>query len=175
MQPTHYAYDLLNNLTTVTQGVQTRTFAYNSLSRLTSATNPESGAINYVYDSNGNLTSKTDARGVKTDYIYDAPNRMTNRNYSLVGSTPPNYQATPNVSYTYDDATVAFSKGKLTKVSSSVSETKYNSFDIVGRVLSSSQITDGQTYNSGYVYNLSGAIDRTNIPVRPRCEKYFVQ
>ena len=46
---TSYVYDTLNNLTTVNQGSQTRTFAYNSLSRLTSATNPESGTISYVY------------------------------------------------------------------------------------------------------------------------------
>jgi len=72
-QPTNYSYDTLNNLTTVQQnGVnaqqcggapncsQTRSFTYNSLSRLLSATNPESGTINYSYDLNGNLTNKTD-------------------------------------------------------------------------------------------------------------------
>lgn len=48
------------------QGVQTRNFAYNSLSRLVSAQNPESGTIQYSYDANGNLTQKTDARGVAT-------------------------------------------------------------------------------------------------------------
>lgn len=131
------------------QGVQTRTFTYNSLSRLTSATNSESGTINYVYDDNGNLTSKTDARGVVTDYVYDALNRVTNRNYSLTGSPPPNYQASPNVSYTYDDGTVANSKGKLTKVSSSVSTTEYMAFDILGRVTRSKQTTDGVEYGGG--------------------------
>lgn len=70
-QATSYAYDTLNNLTTVTQGAQTRTFTYSSLSRLLSATNPESGTINYGYDSNGNLTSKTDARSIITTYTYD--------------------------------------------------------------------------------------------------------
>jgi YD repeat-containing protein len=61
-QPTSYAYDALDNLTTVVQGVQTRTFVYSSLKRLTSATNPESGTISYSYDNNGNLTSKVDVR-----------------------------------------------------------------------------------------------------------------
>src|SRR5690606_17306461 len=41
-QYTAYSYDLLNNLTTVNQGVQTRTFSYDNLSRLKSAVNPES-------------------------------------------------------------------------------------------------------------------------------------
>src|SRR4029079_5523784 len=38
---TTYAYDALDNLTTVSQGGQTRTFVYDSLKRLISATNPE--------------------------------------------------------------------------------------------------------------------------------------
>lgn len=72
------------------QGSQQRDFTYSSLSRLLTATNPESGTLSYGYDPNGNLLTKTDARGVKTDYVSDALNRVTNRNYSLTGSTPPN-------------------------------------------------------------------------------------
>src|SRR5690606_4124080 len=75
---TTYDYDILSNLKTVSQGVQTRTFSYSSLSRLPSATNPESGTISYSYDLNGNLTQKDDARGVRTSYVYDALNRVTN-------------------------------------------------------------------------------------------------
>lgn len=60
---TSYSYDGLDSLVTVNQGVQTRTFVYDSLKRLSTATNPESGTISYQYDNNGNLTQKTDARG----------------------------------------------------------------------------------------------------------------
>jgi|GEM_PF-1516109 len=167
-QATNYSYDTLNNLTSVNQGAQTRTFTYNSLSRLTSATNPESGTMNYVYDNNGNLTQKDDARGVRASYVYDALNRVTNRNYSLTGSTPPNYQATPNVSYFYDGANIsggiANSKGKLTKVSSSVSTTEYTAFDILGRVTAHKQTTDGNAYTTGYNYNLSSALIEETYP-----------
>src|SRR5690606_9249601 len=155
-QKTVYAYDLLNNLITVSQGVQTRSFGYAALSRLTSATNPESGTIDYTYDANSNLVTKVDARGVQTSYVYDALNRVTNRNYSLTGSTPPNYQATPNVSYFYD--TLSNANGKLIKVSSSVSTTEYTDFDILGRVTGHKQTTDGQEYETEYAYNLSGAM-----------------
>ena len=163
VQSTNYSYNILNNLTTVSQGVQTRTFSYNSLSRLLSATNPESGLINYQYDANGNLTQKTDARQVVTNYTYDNLNRVLSRSYSAPTGLP-NYQTTPNVAYTYDDVNVPFSKGKLTKVSSTVSETKYTAFDNVGRMLASQQITDGQTYNSSYLYNLSGALLEETYP-----------
>ncbi|MBL0239440.1 MAG: RHS repeat protein [Chloracidobacterium sp.] len=168
-QKTTYAYDTLNNLTTVNQGAQTRTFAYDATSRLTSAANPESGTIGYTYDANGGLATKTDARGVKTTYTYDALNRVTNRAYSLTGSTPSNYQATPDVDYYYDSVTNA--KGKLTKVSSSTSTTEYTSFDILGRVTASKQTTDGVEYGGSgspaamtYTYNLSGALMEETYP-----------
>ncbi|MGD9631121.1 MAG: hypothetical protein AB7V18_17935 [Pyrinomonadaceae bacterium] len=159
---TTYSYDTLNNLTTVNQGAQTRTFTYSSLSRLLSAANPESGTISYEYDPNGNLTRKTDARGVQTDYVYDALNRVTNRNYSTPGGAPANYAATPNVTYFYDNLTNA--KGKLIKVSSSVSTTEYTGFDILGRVTGHKQTTDGQEYTTGYTYNLSGALVEQTYP-----------
>ena len=135
---TSYSYDTLNNLTTVNQGVQKRSFTYNSLSRLLSATNPESGVIQYIYDNNGNLTKKTDARGIETNYTYDALNRVIQRRYA----NEPKGQETPDVTYSYDNLPNA--KGKLTKVSSSVSTTEYTAFDTLGRVLSHEQMTDGQ-------------------------------
>jgi len=159
-QPTYYTYDVLNNLTTVGQGVQTRNFAYNSLSRLVSAQNPESGTIQYSYDANGNLTSKVDARAITTAYTYDALNRVLTRTYT--GETG---YATPSVSYFYDNLPSA--KGRLTKVSSSVSTTEYTAFDIFGRVTAAKQTTAGGDpagYSTGYTYNLSGALIEETYP-----------
>lgn len=98
VQPTSYTYDALNNLTQVSQGAQTRTFNYSSLSRLTSAANPESGTISYGYDNNGNLTSKTDARSVTTTITYDELNRPVGKSYSGI--------STPAVNYYYDNQTL---------------------------------------------------------------------
>src|SRR5258708_7721623 len=51
---TKYGYDPLNNWTSATQNAQgtaqTRSFAYDALSRKTSKTNPESGTKTYIYD-----------------------------------------------------------------------------------------------------------------------------
>jgi YD repeat-containing protein len=141
------AYDSLNNLKTVTQGVQIRTFSYDSASRLKQSVNPESGAISYSYDDSGNVTGKTDARSITASYAYDNLNRVQTRSYS---------DTTPEVSYFYDNLTNA--KGNLIKVSSAISTTEYSSFDSMGSVLSHQQTSDGQSYQTSYSYNLSGAL-----------------
>ncbi len=89
-------------------------------------------------------------------------NRVTNRNYSTPGGTPSNYQATPNVAYTYK--TTAPGLGNLIKVESSVSTTEYTSFDILGRVTGHRQTTDGEEYETDYTYNLSGALIEQTYP-----------
>ena len=123
-----------------------------------SAANPESGLIQYVYDNNGNLTKKTDARSIETNYSYDALNRVIQRTYA----NEPDGQGTPDVTYYYDN--LPNSKGKLTKVSSSVWTAEYTAFDILGRVLSHEQTTDGQSYTTRYAYNLSGALIEETYP-----------
>ncbi|MBK7704487.1 MAG: RHS repeat protein [Acidobacteria bacterium] len=159
---TGYSYDTLNNLATVNQGAQTRSFTYSSLSRLLSAQNPESGTISYAYDPNGNLTSKQDARSITTSYAYDALNRVTQRSYDD--------NATPPVHYTYDDPSVPFSKGKITKVtigavSSPSSVSEHTEFDALGRIKKSKQRTDGTTYpEMEYTYNRLGALIEQKYP-----------
>lgn len=159
-QATSYVYDDLGNLTEIRQGVQTRTFLFSSLSRLRSATNPESGTTVYGYDANGNLTGKTDARAVATGYEYDGLNRLTQRSYAGETGT-----TTPTVTYVYDDNAVANSKGRLTRVSSTSSVYSYTAYDALGRVRGSSQTTDGVTYTMpDYRYDLSGGIVSEQYP-----------
>jgi RHS repeat-associated protein len=92
---TKYTYDAVGNLTGVTQNAQstgsqqTRTYAYDMTSRLTSETNPESGTKTYVYDtdstmcgngaytSNGDLLKTTDAAGNCVMRFYDSLHRLT--------------------------------------------------------------------------------------------------
>jgi YD repeat-containing protein len=169
------------DLVTVTQRkgtagtTQTRTFAYDSLSRLTLAANPESGSTSYQYDSNGNLRVKTDARGVSAHYDYDALNRLKRRWYngsSLVTemihnqpALPSSIGATDEVNYAYDSGCpTCNTKGRLISVSSSASTYSYGSYDAVGRVLSVSQTLGGQPYPMSYEYDLAGHVTKMTYP-----------
>jgi RHS repeat-associated protein len=99
------------------------------------------------------------------------------RSYSLTAATPPNYLASPDVTYFYDGtgmpadvtATPAFSKGKLTAVQSAVSNTIYTEFDAVGHITKHRQVVDPgttveQSYLMEYSYNLAGGLISEKYP-----------
>jgi RHS repeat-associated protein len=167
---TSYSYDALGNLLQVAQGSQTRSFGYDSLSRLTSATNPENGPVKYDYDPNGNLTEKTDARRVRTTITYDALNRAISKVYTGLnqeGTDAAN--ATPQVKYFYDSYSGlpsgaptwsgAPSKGRLVGVTyGSGSEGTYYKYDAAGRVVTNLQRQGTSNYITDYEYNLAGAV-----------------
>ena len=151
---TTYGYDVFGNVTNVIQagnGTETprqRSFKYDSLSRLLSANNPETGVVCYGhgngttagcqadgYDADGNLLYKTDARGVLTSYKYDALNRLTLKTYS---------DGSRNAAYGYDghgdipntpllpQSTNAV--GRLSHVSDDVAAASNLGYDSMGRL-----------------------------------------
>lgn len=136
---TAYTYDLLDNLKTVTQGPQgvqaAREFAYDMVSRLTSAKNPESGATGsatgettYQYDANGNLQSRADARGATVTMAYDDLDRVTSKTYGGPA-------ATPTATWTYDAC--VYGKGRVCTSAASGVVTRTFSYDLLGRVVGS--------------------------------------
>jgi RHS repeat-associated protein len=170
---TNYSYDALDSLTLVNQGVQTRTFVYDSLKRLSSASNPESGTITYQYDNGGNLLVKTDARNVSAHYSYDALGRVTRRWYNSSSSQtatannspalPAQIGASDEATYNYDPA-IANGKGRLASVSSSASSYTYNVYDAMGRPKNGTQSIGSQNYPLSYVYDLAGHVKSTTYP-----------
>jgi YD repeat-containing protein len=201
---TDYGYDTLNNLLTVTQwggpygtsGARSRSFNYDSLSRLLCASNPENstaacpttgtgtyvtGTTGYSYDADSNVKSKTDARGVTTTYSYDALNRLLSKTYSDV--------ATPLSCYQYDSSSIANGIGRIanawtlsasgtTSCSTTAPTTGFMTkrsilaYDPRGRILNEQQFTlatstNGTPYSPVYTYDLAGNLLTSTSGVGP--------
>jgi YD repeat-containing protein len=174
---TDYFYNPLNDLLAVTQwggvngtsGALGRNFAYDGLSRLMLATNPESGQVIYTYDFDSNLITKTDARGITVGYCYDVLNRVTAKLSVAPGhsvcSSPQAGQVL--AIYSYDASSISGAQntiGRLTDEKSYagntlVSERQPYSYDTMGRLLNENQITfvpSTKTYSAAYGYDLAG-------------------
>ena len=79
---TTFAYDPNGNLLSVTDAASRQTtYAYNSMDRLTTRTDPLTHAETYQYDANGNLTQVTDRKSQVTTFTYDGLNRRTVTTY----------------------------------------------------------------------------------------------
>jgi RHS repeat-associated protein len=170
---TLYQYDALGNLGRVDQKGsaptdstkwRTRTFTYDSLSRLLTATNPESGTISYIYDTDGNMLQKTSPAPNQTgtttqtiSYCYDALHRVTGKGYGAQ-SCP---LSSPVVTYTYDTGTNA--KGHLVSLTDQAGTASY-SYDPLGRVISETRVISGIPKSMSYSYNLDGSLASLTYP-----------
>ncbi len=158
-QATTYQYNVQGNMTGVIQGGQSRSFVYDSLSRLTSSTTPEAGTTTYTYDAGGNPLTRTDSRGVVISSQYDELNRMKLRSYTL----PSGVGVTSTDRFVYDGnessaGTIPYAKGRLTKIVNDNATSEIRGFDAAGRVTSARQTIDGINYDTSYTYNLNGSL-----------------
>jgi YD repeat-containing protein len=171
---TTYSSDPLGNLLQVnqpgdgSQASRVRSFTYDSLSRLLTAYNPESGTISYTYDANSNVTTKTDARGIVTNYSptsspIDPLNRVTAVTYS---------DGTPSVTFGYDVGCCGVNPqngvGRLTYTTSGNTELVYV-YDPMGRIKAQadcppSGIARGYCYSISASYDLTGALTSLSYP-----------
>lgn len=175
---TTYMYDPLGNLTEVQQGPGplVRSFTYDSLSRLISAINPESGTTSYTYDANGNiLTRVRPLQGqanplttVTTTYTYDDLNRVTAISYSdgVTPSVSKHYDTTVEMGIGLDNTVGRLSAEYVTNSSGQLVAGKAFSYDPLGRLIGNPQcISSSSSACSGsnpsplsitYTYDLIG-------------------
>lgn len=176
---TAYTYDALNNLLIVKQwggavgssGLRVRSFTYDSLSRLVTAANPETGVVNYAYDGYGNLQSKRDARGVTTSLAYDSLNRVLSKTYLNDPSNSPSscyqYDSAPNgigrLAVAWTQRASASACGVTPPATGIVTRQSILQYDSMGRIQSEEQCTPANCtsathYNPAYTYDLAGNV-----------------
>lgn len=183
---TTYTYDPLNDLTSVTQNggnpanARVRTFGYDTLARLTSAANPESGTSSYTYDANGNVVTRVAPQPnqfvpttqTTTTYGYDA----LNRRLFLTHTNPTG----SNVAYAYDGTAISGCPGvsvptitsptnligRRTAMCTQQSASAF-SYDTMGRLAKearTNQLSTPYTFTTGYQYYLDGSTDTISYP-----------
>jgi YD repeat-containing protein len=179
---TDYTYDPLNNLLSASQHGISRSFNYDSLSRLTYALNPETSAVTYSYLTSGSAPcapdptipcSKADARGVTISYGYDNLSRLRSKTYSYSG----NNSSTPISCYQYDAGSGTNPTGHLTNAwtqpassgscnsspTSFINLKSFVNYDAAGRLLNATQqtcingtCTGPSAYQVSMTYDLLG-------------------
>ncbi len=167
VQSTYYRYDVLDNLTTVTDTLgHVTTITYDLAGRKTAITDPDMGTWSYEYDPNGNLTHQTDARGQHLCFRYDPLNRLSAK--GLGTPTSCNLFAW----YGYDEA--GHGAGAIGQRTSlySFTRTQPNTdpvrtdwyYDERGRVVSQTHQLWGNVYTLHFTYTPSDRVATVTYP-----------
>jgi RHS repeat-associated protein len=164
---TRYAYDVLGNLTAVTdeQGNVT-TMEYDPLSRKETMDDPDMGNWDYQYDAAGNLSVQDDAKGQRICFYYDELNRLVGKHYTNdTTSCPANNPAYYDVSYVYDcdeyGGTCPSGNegiGRRTRMEDDSGVTSWT-YDQRGRVTAQSKTIDGAgTFVTEYTHDAADRV-----------------
>ena len=160
---TTYTYNVLDKLSGVTQGVQTRSFGYNAFGFLKSETNPENGTTSYTYGSQGDVLTKS-VGGKSYSFTYDPAIRQ------LAAKSG----ATTYHSFTYDASCSTFTTAPCGKLTSSIgynpllatapTVTQAITYTGVGGRMSARTTTinptiaGSETFNEAWTYNTLGLV-----------------
>ena len=155
---TTYVYDVLGNLTTVTdaQG-NVSTMQYDTLSRKIAMHDPDMGEWSYEYDANGNLKIQTDAKRQQIHFQYDELNRRKQKDYGTRKAL-----GAGDVVYTYDGST-HHRKGRLHQVHDAAGTTIFY-YDNRGRTTRTDRVVAGVTYTTQTSYDGVGRVTAMTYP-----------
>ena len=172
---TEYEYNALNQMTKVTQGIQTRWFQCDSLGRLTyqklaeqEGTIYEAGGAwssKFEYDTSSNLIRQTDARGVVTNFNYnnDPLNRLQSVSYTVPVTAAGTIASAATITYQY---MTSGDLSRIYQITDGMGSEVYG-YDGYGRV---TQVTRNLTGRSSlvtnYGYDSFNRLKQTTYPAR---------
>jgi len=152
---TTYTYNVLGKMTGSNQSNQTRTWAFDSLSRITSQTLPESGTTSFTYNADSQLLTKTDARGTVETITYGTSDgsihQVSAQTYS--DSTPP-------VTFSYN------LQGLRIGMIDGLGSVTYAQDPNTDKLTQESRLINGLagTFSTGYAYNIKGDLTQMMYP-----------
>jgi len=154
---TVYRYDVMSNLTNVTDTKNNQTsISYDTLGRKTAMTDPDLGWWRYAYDGNGNLLLQTDAANQQVLFGYDALNRLKSKNYGA--------DATTEITFSYDEPASSYPVGHFTSMTDLSGTTRYH-YDLLGRTNKTVKTVDGTAYIVQAAYDDLDRIKTITYPV----------
>ncbi len=145
---TNYTLNVRDQIVTINQEGQTRTFGYDGYGRMVTRTTPEQGSTTYTYFADGTTQTITDARGATTTFAYNGRHLVTGINYGV----PAGVAATANVSFGYDSA------GNRTSMTDGLGSASYIYNTISQLTAETRTFTGVGSYALNYTYNLSGEL-----------------
>ncbi|MEU4569620.1 FG-GAP-like repeat-containing protein [Micromonospora sp. NPDC023956] len=162
---TTYAYDRLDQLTTVTRASNTWTHTYDRLGRLTATDDPDAGDQTFGYDANDQLVTSTDGRGEVLHRSYDPLGRLT-------GLRDDNATGALRASWVYDtlakgyptSATRHHTSGSYVRQVAGYTDL-YQPTGATDTIPASQGLLAG-TYTTGYGYHPNGALATTELPAK---------
>jgi RHS repeat-associated protein len=191
---TQYSYGLDGNVASVRDPNGNYTYyAYDSMNRLVTVTQPGSIATGYTYDGHGNLHTVTDAENHTTTYEYDDMARLVSTTSPDTGTVTYAYDEAGNpinktdaeaisIDYTYDvlnrltdidfptDADIAYSYdsgtngiGQRTGMEDESGEYIFG-YNSRGRLTSKTILIDGTTYSLSRSYTPGGRVSSMTYP-----------
>ena len=129
-------------------------YAYDNVGRVVQVASWDSGTTDYSYYADGTLHTRTDGRDITTTYSYDTSGRLTQVLFP---------DASENRSYSYDNASLAYGRGRLTGESGPWGSAIYQ-HDSMGRLSSEGKTILGRSYATSYAYDNVGNLTSMTYP-----------
>lgn len=154
---TNYTYDEHDNVVNYEDPESfDTTYVRNGFGDVIRRDSPDTGITDYVVNKLGEVTQMTDARGVVTNLAYDDAGRLVSQTYPASSSE--------NVTYTYDSVAGGnYGKNRLTQMDDASGSTSFV-YDERGNLASETRTIQGQSYTTGYTYDLADRIASITYP-----------
>ncbi len=152
-----FSYDKNNNILAMTDAMGSTQYIHNTLSQLTSVTDPHGFLVSYAYDAAGNLTKLTYPGGKSVHYAYNAKNQLI---------TVTNWLG-QIATYTYDAA------GRKTSLENFNGTLTTYSYDEADRLTGINNRKSGGDVIASYQFTLDASGKRTNVTVNQPLDQVF--